>query len=159
MSSRVNHFKTIPALAKTLGEASMTLGKASLDKKIKYLVDIRASQLNHCAFCLDMHVKEAKLHGERELRLYHVAIWRESPLFSAKEKAALALTEALTRLGEQGVSEALYSELREHFTEVEISELTFSIALINAWNRLQILSQMVPGALDSAYGLDRAELH
>lgn len=158
MSSRVNHFKTIPALAKALGAASMELGKASLDKKIKHLVDIRASQLNHCAFCLDMHVKEAKLEGERELRLYHVAIWRESPLFNAKEKAALALTEALTRIGDHGVSEALYSELREHLSEVEISELTFSIAMINAWNRMQIVSQMAPGAMDSVYGLDRADL-
>ena len=142
MSSRVNLFKTIPALAETLADASMALGKISLDKKLKHLVDIRASQLNHCAFCLDMHVKEAKMHGERELRLYHVAIWRESPLFSAKEKAALALTEALTRIGDNGVSEALYNELREHFSEVEVSELTFTIAVINAWNRLQILSQM-----------------
>ncbi|MCP5705556.1 carboxymuconolactone decarboxylase family protein, partial [Klebsiella pneumoniae] len=76
-----------------------------------------------------------------------------------KEKAALALTEALTRIGDNGVSEALYSELREHFSEVEVSELTFTIAVINAWNRLQILSQMSPGSMDSAYGLDRAELH
>lgn len=159
MTSRVNHFKTVPALAKSLGDLSMALRKTSLDATLKHLVDIRASQLNHCAFCLDMHVKEAKLHGERELRLHHVAIWRESPLFSAREKAALALTEALTRIGEQGVSEALYGELREHFSEVEISELAFTIAAINSWNRLQILSQMVPGALDSAYGLDRAELH
>lgn len=158
MTTRVNHFNTIPALAKTLGDASVALGKASLDKKLKHLVDIRASQLNHCAFCLDMHVKEAKLHGEGELRLYHVAIWRESPLFSAREKAALSLTEALTRIGDCGVNEALYSELREHFSEVEISELTFTIAVINAWNRLQILSQMVPGTLDSVYGLDRADL-
>ncbi len=158
MLTRANHFKTIPVLIKTLGEASMALGKTSLDKKLRHLVDIRASQLNNCAFCLDMHVKEAKLHGETELRLYHVAIWRESPLFSAKEKTALALTEALTRISDHGVNEALYSELREHFSEVEISELTFSIATINAWNRLQILSRMVPGALDSAYGLDRTDL-
>ncbi|MGJ0192319.1 carboxymuconolactone decarboxylase family protein [Pantoea sp. RRHST58] len=159
MTLRINHFKTVPALANALGEASLALRKTSLDATLRHLIDVRASQLNHCAFCLDMHVKEAKLDGERELRLHHVAIWRESPLFNAREKAALALTEALTRLGEQGVSEALYGELREHFSEVEISELAFAIALINSWNRLQILSQMAPGALDSAYGLDRAELH
>ena len=159
MTSRVNHFKTVPTLAKSLSDISMALRKTSLDTTLKHLMDIRASQLNHCAFCLDMHVKEAKLHSERELRLYHVAIWRESPLFTAREKAALALTEALTRIDEHGVSEALYGELREHFSEVEISELTFAIAVINSWNRVQILSQMVPGALDSAYGLDRAELH
>ncbi|PWW07602.1 carboxymuconolactone decarboxylase family protein [Mangrovibacter plantisponsor] len=158
MSSRVDHFQTIPALIKILGDASVASGKNILDKKLRHLMDIRASQLNHCAFCLDMHVKEAKLHGERELRLYHVAIWRESPLFTAKEKAALALTEALTRIDNHGVSDALYSELAEHFTQEEISALTFSIAIINAWNRLQILSRAEPGSLDSAYGLDRADL-
>lgn len=158
MSSRVDHFQTIPALIKILGDASVASGKNILDKKLRHLIDIRASQLNHCAFCLDMHVKEAKLHGERELRLYHVAIWRESPLFTAKEKAALALTEALTRIDNHGVSDALYSELAEHFTQEEISALTFSIAIINAWNRLQILSRSEPGSLDSDYGLDRADL-
>ncbi|KEA52989.1 alkylhydroperoxidase [Mangrovibacter sp. MFB070] len=158
MSSRVDHFQTIPALIKILGDASVASGKNILDKKLRHLMDIRASQLNHCAFCLDMHVKEAKLHGERELRLYHVAIWRESPLFTAKEKAALALTEALTRIDNHGVSDAIYSELAEHFTQEEISALTFSIAIINAWNRLQILSRAEPGSLDSAYGLDRADL-
>ncbi len=158
MSSRVDHFQTIPALIKILGDASVASGKNILDKKLRHLMDIRASQLNHCAFCLDMHVKEAKLHGERELRLYHVAIWRESPLFTAKEKAALALTEALTRIDNHGVSDAIYSELAEHFTQEEISALTFSIAIINAWNRLQILSRAEPGSLDSAYGLDRVDL-
>ena len=129
-----------------------------LDIGIKNLVDIRASQLNGCAFCLDMHVKQAKLHGERELRIYHVAIWRESPLFTAKEKAALALCEALTKLDAYGVPDELYREAREHFSEVELSELAFSIAIINSWNRLMVLSQTLPGALDKAYGLDRAHL-
>jgi len=75
-------------------------------------MDIRASQMNGCAFCLDMHVKEAKLHGERELRLHHVAIWRESPLFSAKERAALAFTEALTHIAPEGISDELYARAR-----------------------------------------------
>lgn len=80
-------------------------------------------------------------------------------MFSAKEKAAPALTEVMTCIGDNGVSEALYNELREHFSEVEVSGLTFTIALFNAWNSLQILSQMAPSSMDSAYGLDRAELH
>ena len=84
MTTRANHFQTAPVLINTLVEASMASHKSSLDGAIKNLVDIRASQLNGCAFCLDMHVKQGKLRGERELRLYHVAIWRESPLFSAK---------------------------------------------------------------------------
>lgn len=158
MTVRVNHFKTVPMLIKALSEASIASGKSALDATIKHLIDIRASQLNHCAFCLDMHVKQAKLHGERELRLYHVAIWRESPLFNAKEKAALALTEALTRIDDRGVTEALFRNLREHFSEVEISELTYAIAVINAWNRMQILAQMTPGSQDATYGLERADL-
>ncbi|MGK3138494.1 carboxymuconolactone decarboxylase family protein [Pantoea trifolii] len=158
MTARVNHFKTVPTLVKTMSDLSMNVSNVSLETSLKHLVDLRASQLNQCAFCADMHVKEAKLHGERELRLHHVAIWRESPLFTAKEKAALALTEALTRLGDHGIDEALYNEVRAHFSEVETSELTFCIAVINTWNRLMVLSQMTPGALDSAYGLDRADL-
>nr|WP_318381693.1 carboxymuconolactone decarboxylase family protein [uncultured Enterobacter sp.] len=158
MSTRVNHFQTVPSLIKTLSDASMASHKSSLDGTIKNLVEIRASQLNGCAFCLDMHVKQGKLRGERELRLYHLSIWRESPLFSAKEKAALALTEALTRISDGGVSDELYRATQAHFSEVEISELAFAIATINAWNRLQILSQMLPGSQDKAYGLDRANL-
>lgn len=158
MTTRVNHFKAAPALAKAITDFSTSVANSSLEKPLKHLIDIRASQLNHCAFCLDMHVKQAKIDGERELRLHHVAIWRESPLFSAREKVALALTEALTRIGEHGVNETLYGEVREHFSDSEISELTFKIAAINTWNRLMILSQMVPGSLDSAYGLDRADL-
>lgn len=158
MTSRVNHFKTVPALVKAMSELSTAVGNTSLEASLKHLVDLRASQLNQCAFCVDMHVKEAKLHGERELRLHHVAIWRESPLFTAKEKAALALTEALTRPGDHGIEDTLYREVREHFSEVETSELTFCIATINTWNRLMVLSRMTPGAFDSAYGLDRADL-
>ncbi len=158
MSTRINLFQTVPALIKTLSDASQASHDSSLDITIKNLVDIRASQLNGCAFCLDMHVKQAKLHGERELRLYHVAIWRESPLFTAKEKAALALSEVLTKPGDDGVPDALYREAREHFSEVELSELAFSIAIINAWNRLMVISRTLPGALDKAYGLDRAHL-
>ncbi|SFT64479.1 alkylhydroperoxidase AhpD family core domain-containing protein [Kosakonia arachidis] len=158
MSSRINLFQTVPALIKTLSDASQASHNSSLDITLKNLVDIRASQLNGCAFCLDMHMKQAKLYGERELRLYHVAIWRESPLFTAKEKAALALSEALTQPGSDGVPDALYREACEHFSEVELSELTFAIAIINAWNRLMIASRTLPGTLDKAYGLDRAHL-
>src|SRR6185437_15735160 len=96
----------------------------SLGEKLLDLVNIRASQLNGCAFCLDMHVKEAKLHGERELRLYHVPIWRESPLFTPKERAALALTEALTHIAPTGISDELYAEVREQFGEKELAALT-----------------------------------
>lgn len=159
MTARLNHFETAPALTKALMDASMAAYKTSIDPLIKSLIDIRASQLNGCAFCLDMHIKQAKIKGERELRIYHVAIWRESPLFNAKEKAALALTEALTKLADTGVRNELYQASKEHFTDVEISELTYSIGLINFWNRMQILALMEPGSQDAAFGLTKAGLN
>ncbi len=159
MTQRLNHFETVPALTKALMDASMAAYKTSIDPLIKSLIDIRASQLNNCAFCLDMHIKQAKIKGERELRIYHVAIWRESPLFNAKEKAALALTEALTKLPDTGISEELYRDTKAHFSDVEISELTYSIGLINFWNRMQILAQMAPGSQDAAFGLTKAGLN
>jgi AhpD family alkylhydroperoxidase len=159
MTQRLNHFETAPALTKALMDASMEAHKTSLDPLLKSLIDIRASQLNSCAFCLDMHIKQAKIKGERELRIYHVSIWRESTLFNAKEKAALALTDALTTLTETGISEELYHATKEHFSDVEISELTYSIGLINFWNRMQILALSQPGSQDAAFGLTKAGLN
>jgi AhpD family alkylhydroperoxidase len=121
-------------------------------------VDIRASQMNGCAFCLDMHVKEARLHGERELRLHHVAIWRESPLFTARERVALALTEALTRIAPTGISDPLYAEAREQFSEQELATLIFRIMCINAWNRANVAVRSTPGSQDKFLGLDKAGL-
>lgn len=158
MSQRTNHHQTVPELSKKLVELSGAIGKSTVGKTILHLVDIRASQINGCAFCLDMHSKEAKIDGERELRLYHVAIWHESPLFNEKERAALELTEVLTKLPEGGVSDALYEKMRSQFTEVEVSELAFAISTINSWNRLQLLSRMVPGSFDKAWGLNKAGL-
>jgi AhpD family alkylhydroperoxidase len=123
------------------------------------LVDIRASQLNGCAFCLDMHVKQARMRDERELRLHHLAVWRESPLFTPKERAALAWTEALTRIKPEGVSDAAYAEAREHFSEEELSELTFRVAAINGWNRLGVAFRAPPGSKDKMLGLDKAGLN
>ena len=97
MSQRLNYAQQSPDLFKKLSDLSMALKGSVIEEKLRDLVNIRASQLNGCAFCLDMHVKEAKIHGESELRLYHVAIWRESNLFVPRERAALAWTEAVCR--------------------------------------------------------------
>jgi AhpD family alkylhydroperoxidase len=149
----------VPALVNKLNDVSTAIGKSGdLDPATSLLVEIRASQMNGCAFCLDMHVKEAKIHGERELRVHHVAIWRESPLFSARERAALALTEALTRIAPEGLSDAVYGEAREHFGEKEIATLVFRIMTINAWNRLNVAFHTTPGAHDKALGLEKAGL-
>ena len=130
-----------------------------MDEALALLVDIRASQLNGCAFCVDMHVKQAKVHGERELRLHHVAIWRESPLFTPKERAALAWTEALTRIVPGGVSDAAYGEARKHFSAEELSQLILCVVAINGWNRMAVAFRATPGSQDRAFGLDRAGLN
>lgn len=158
-SPRLSAAEHSPELVRKLSELSVAIaGSGRIDKRLSLLVDIRASQMNGCAFCLDMHVKEAKLHGERELRLHHVAAWRESPLFTAKERAALAVTEAMTRIAPTGLSDELYAEARGQFSEEEVTTLLFRIATINAWNRLHVALRTAPGSLDWAYGLDKAEL-
>jgi AhpD family alkylhydroperoxidase len=106
---------------KELIDLSMASIKSSIDHRIKNLIEIRASQMNGCAFCLDIHVKQGKIAGEKEIRMFHVPIWRDSPLFTAKERAALELTEAMTHLGNHGVPDDVYATVKEHFTDVEIS--------------------------------------
>ena len=103
MTQRINYFQQSPELTKKLVELDGLFQKTTIETPIRELVEIRASQLNGCAFCVDMHTKMAKIHGERELRLHHVAIWRESTLFSPRERAALAWTEALTQIPSHGV--------------------------------------------------------
>ena len=137
---------------------SEAVKKSSLGNTLLDLVNIRASQLNGCAFCLDMHSKEAKIHGERELRLYHIPIWRESALFSDAEKAALEWTEALTELGPDGVSDAIYERARAQFSEAQLSELSFAVGVINLWNRLNIGFRNPPGSADQMLGLTKAGL-
>ena len=110
------------------------------------LVKIRASQINGCAYCLDMHTKDARQRGETEQRLYAVAAWHEAPFFSERERAALAWTEAVTRVGESRVPDAAYQDARRHFGEKELVDLTLAIVVINGWNRLAIAFRTVPGS-------------
>lgn len=157
--ARLDYSRETPDLFKKMLDLSTAVSAhPDLDANLAYLVDIRASQLNGCAFCLDMHVKEAKLHQERELRLHHIAIWRDSPLFTAKERAALAWTEVLTRMGPSGVSDDVYEQTLEHFSETELSTLTFRVMTINAWNRVNVAFRTVPGSKDAILGLDKAGL-
>ncbi|WP_115718943.1 carboxymuconolactone decarboxylase family protein [Gallaecimonas mangrovi] len=109
-----------------------------IDKPLLELVKIRVSQLNHCAFCLDMHTKAARMLGETEQRLYTLSAWREAALFSDREKAALAWAEANTCLTQGDVSDALYHTLRQHFSAKQLTDLTLAIAAINAWNRFGV---------------------
>ena len=159
MHQRLDYFATSEKFFKAyLDFNNLVHGDPTL-KEFADLVTIRASQLNACAFCLDMHVKEARLHGERELRLHHLAIWRESSLFSPRERAALAWTEALTHLGPQGVPQEVYDAVHRELTDKEMSDLGFLIITINGWNRLCVAFQTTPGSCDAAFGLDKAGLH
>ncbi|VWX62960.1 Alkyl hydroperoxide reductase AhpD [Burkholderiales bacterium 8X] len=159
MSQRIDYMQQSPELFKKFSAFSGALGTCAIEAPTRLLVDIRASQLNGCAFCLDMHVKQARLAGERELRLHHVAIWRESPLFSERERAALAWTEVLTRLPADGVGDEDFEAARSHFSDKELSDLSFVVMSINAWNRVNAAFRSVPGSLDKAFGLDKADLH
>ena len=129
-----------------------------LDNPLKDLIKIRVSQINGCVFCVDMHVKEAKLHGERELRLYHLPVWRESALFSEKERAALQWAETLARLADHHVSDADYAAVRAYFDEEELVALTHVINTINTWNRLNAAFATPAGGMDNIMGLDKAGL-
>jgi len=158
MSQRLDYYSTSPSLSKKLFELSQAVKESSLGNTLLDLVNIRASQLNGCALCLDMHCKEAKIHGERELRIYHIPIWRESTLFSDTERAALEWTEAVTKLSAHGVSDEVYDRVRLQLSETQISELTFAIGVINLWNRLNISFRTVPGSADEMLGLTKAGL-
>lgn len=111
---------------------------AGLEQSLLELVKIRASQLNGCAFCLDMHTKDARAAGETEQRLYLLAAWREAPFYTPRDRAALAWTEAVTRLGPEGIGDDLYETTRAHFDEKQLVDLTMAIVAINGWNRLAI---------------------
>jgi AhpD family alkylhydroperoxidase len=158
MTARLDYQQQSPTLFSRFLDFSMALRDGSIEEGIRHLVAIRASQMNGCAFCVDMHVKEAKIHGERELRLHHLPIWRESALFSARERAALAWTEVLTHLPAEGVPAALYERVRNEFSEQELSDLTFSVMAINGWNRASVAFTTVPGSQDAAFGLTKAGL-
>lgn len=121
------------------------LGEALLD-----LVKLRASQINGCAYCIDMHWKDARTQGESEQRLYALDAWRESPFYSERERAALAWTESLTLVAQTHVPDKLYEEVRKEFTEADLVDLTYAVIAINAWNRLAISMRAVPGEYQPA---------
>jgi AhpD family alkylhydroperoxidase len=134
---RLDFAKVSPqALAAQFGLERYARG--AVDPTIYELVKLRASYMNGCAYCVDMHTKDARQAGEREQRLYAVPVWRETPFFTPRERAALAWTEALTRLGPEGVPDAVYDAVRAHFDEKELVDLSLAVLAINGWNRLAI---------------------
>ena len=155
---RANYQKLATMSVQALMALDQTLEKSPLGHTIIDLVKVRASQLNGCLFCLDLHTKEARLHGERELRLHHLTLWRESELFSPRERAALEWAELLTHPDALGAEDEDYEALSDEFTEKEIADLTLVISSINAWNRLGVAFRPTPGSLDKVLGLDKTNL-
>lgn len=142
------HRLNYPTLAPEPIKAMYALGKylaaCGLEHGLVELVKIRASQLNGCAFCLDMHTQDARAAGETERRLYTLSAWREAPFFTDRERAALAWTEAVTNIS-GGVPDAVYEEARQHFSDKELVDLTWAIVTINGWNRTAIAFRSIPG--------------
>ncbi|WP_104663307.1 carboxymuconolactone decarboxylase family protein [Ensifer adhaerens] len=137
MTAKIDLFAAAPALMKNWMGTSIAVA-SSLDATIIELVKIRASQINGCANCINMHTQEAREKGETEQRIYLLSAWREAPCYSDRERAALGWTEALTRLSEGHTHEAAYQALKDHFTEEEQVKLTLMINVINGWNRLAV---------------------
>ena len=138
MQPRLNPFKFAPDTVKAAQAFEQHLANSGLEQSLYHLVKTRASQINGCAFCIHMHTRDARAHGETEERLYLLDAWRESPLYSDRERAALAWTESLTHIGETHAPDDVYEEVRKHFSEVETVNLTMLIGMINLWNRLAI---------------------
>ena len=145
MPPRINFPKVAPEAYMAMRGLEAYLRQCGLEKPLLELVKTRASQLNGCAYCIDMHTKDARAHGETEQRLYALAAWRETPFFSERERAALAWTEAVTLVADAPIEEEDYEAAREYFDEKSLVDLTLAIVAINGWNRLSIAFATVPG--------------
>lgn len=138
MTQPIDYGRVAPAALRAFLGLEQYIRQCGLEQPLIELIKMRASQINGCAYCLDMHSKDARAAGETEQRLYVLNAWREAPFYTPRERAALAWTEAVTLIGEHGASQALQAEVREHFSEKELVDLTMVIVTINGWNRLAI---------------------
>jgi AhpD family alkylhydroperoxidase len=145
MQSRLDYRKAAPAALKTMLDMETYLASCGLERSLVLLIKMRASQLNGCAHCLDMHSKDARQQGETEQRLYLLNAWRETALFSARERAALAWTEALTFVAETRVPDDVYEVAHAQFSDRELMDLTLAVAAINSWNRIAISFRVEAG--------------
>jgi AhpD family alkylhydroperoxidase len=145
MKARIDLMHVNPGVVQAMLGLERQVGQAGFDRKLLDLVRMRASQINGCSYCLDMHSKDARANGETEQRLYGLDAWRETPYYSARECAALEWTEALTLVAETRVPDDVYERVREQFSEDELVHLSLAIVAINGWNRFNIAARTVPG--------------
>lgn len=146
MKARFDYFKSAPGVYKSMLGLSQYLRESGLEEPLINLIDFRASQINGCAYCLDMHSKDLRAAGETEQRLYSLEAWRECPYYTDRERAALEWTEALTLLTDGHVSDDVYEKVRQQFSDKELANLTLAVVAINGWNRLNVAARTVPGS-------------
>ena len=149
MTERFQYMKAAPGAYRAMAGLEHYLHECGLEEGLLHLIKLRASQINGCAYCLDMHWKDLKAIGESDQRLYELDAWEETPFYSERERAALAWTEAVTRVAEDHVPDEVYETVRRQFNEKEIADLTLAIAAINAWNRLAISARTTPGTYEA----------
>ncbi len=145
LQPRLEYGKIVPAAMHAMLGLEHLVRESGLERTLLELVKVRASQINGCAYCLDMHWKDARVNGETEQRLYSLSAWRETPFYTERERAALEWTESLTLLSQNDVPDAVYEEVRRHFSEEELVNLTMAVVTINSWNRLVVSFRTVPG--------------
>ena len=150
MNVRLNYGKVAPGIYDAMDALDRYIQYCGLEKTVILLVQLRASQINGCAYCLDMHWKDLRAIGEREQRLYSLDAWRECPYYTDRERGALAWTEAVTRIADGHAPDSVYELVRPLFTDKELSDLTLAVAAINAWNRLSIAGRLTPGTYQPA---------
>jgi AhpD family alkylhydroperoxidase len=145
MEPRIHYVKFSQPALRAMYALGEEVKKSSLGATLINLISLRASQINGCAYCIDMHFKDARALGESEQRLYSLDAWRETPFYNPRERAALTWTESLTLISQNHVPDDIYQQVREQFSENEIVDLTYAVMAINAWNRLAISMRAVPG--------------
>src|SRR5437588_8876477 len=150
MEERIHYTKVSPGAYHAMLGLEHYLHECGLEESLIHLIQLRASQINGCAYCLDMHWKDLRAAGDNEQRLYSLDAWRECAYYSERERAALAWTEAVTLVANDQVPDAVYDKVRAQFSEKELADLTLAVAAINAWNRLCIASRLQPGAYEPA---------
>ncbi|HZS79465.1 MAG TPA: carboxymuconolactone decarboxylase family protein [Ktedonobacteraceae bacterium] len=150
MEERINYTKVAPGGYRAMANLEKYVRESGLEHSLLELVKIRASQINGCAYCLDMHTKDARAAGESEQRIYALSAWKETPFYTERERAALLWTETVTRVAETHVPDEIYEQVRQHFSEEELVNLTFALVAINGWNRLAISFRTVPGTYQPA---------
>ncbi|VVM76998.1 hypothetical protein PS645_02064 [Pseudomonas fluorescens] len=146
MHPRLDYYSASPKAMKAMIAMEALTSNLSIEPALLHLIKIRASQVNGCAFCTDMHSLDARRLGETERRMYAIAVWRDSDFFNLRERAALAWTEAVTLLAQTRVPDTVYAEAREQFTEGEMVDLTIAVNTINSWNRLAVSFRQTPSA-------------